>query len=35
VARIQGGALWLDLRTIAPDDDERLIATIIDILGSA
>ncbi len=30
VARIQDGAIVLDLRTVASDDDEQLVATIID-----
>lgn len=28
VGRIEGGALWLDLRTIAPQDDEDLLAAV-------
>jgi len=35
VGRIEGGRLLLDLRAVAPDDDERLAAAVVAARGSA
>ena len=35
VGRIEGGALWLDLRTVVPDEDDALMAALEVVLGSS